>query len=90
LRIENQLAESTLMAKTLEEYLSLPYQLLITPDEDGFGIAVPDLQGCFSYAENWEDIPAMIHEAMELWIKVMLEAGKAIPEPSTTSSQTAA
>lgn len=70
------------MKKTLEEYLELPYRLVITPDDEGYGIAVPDLPGCYSHAENWEDIPAMIREAMELWIGVMLEDGKPIPEPS--------
>lgn len=68
--------------KTVEEYLNLPYQLLITPDEEGYGIAVPDLPGCFSHAETWEAIPHMIREAMELWIGVRLESGKPIPEPN--------
>ncbi len=73
--------------KTVEYYLNLPYRMIITPDEEGFGIAVPDLPGCFSYAEKWEDIPAMIREAMELWIEVGLEDGEIIPEP-TPKAQT--
>lgn len=69
------------MEKTIEYYLNLPYQILITPDEEGYGIAVPDLPGCFSHAETWETILPMIREAMELWIEVMLEDGKPITEP---------
>ena len=71
-----------MMTKTLEHYLNLPYQLVITPDDEGFGVAVPDLPGCFTHAEKWEDIPTMAQEAMELWIQIMLEDGKDIPEPS--------
>lgn len=70
-----------MMEKTIEYYLNLPYQILITPDEEGYGIAVPDLPGCFSHAETWETILPMIREAMELWIEVMLEDGKPITEP---------
>ena len=71
------------MTKTVEHYLDLPYRLIITPDEEGFGIEVAELAGCLTHAEKWEDIPLMIREAMELWIGVMLEDGKSIPEPET-------
>lgn len=70
--------------KSAGYYLNLPYQMVITPDEEDYGIAVPDLPGCFSHAETWAAIPAMIREAMQLWIEVMLEDGKPIPEPATT------
>lgn len=72
--------------KTVEDYLNLPYHLTITPDEEGFGVAVPELPGCFTHAETWEQIPAMVREAMELWIGVMLADGKSIPEPALTVS----
>lgn len=68
--------------KTIEYYLSLPYPLMITPDDEGFGISVPDLPGCFTHAETWDDIQPMVREAMSLWIGVMLEDGKPIPEPT--------
>ncbi len=72
------------MMKTVEYYLSLPYRLVITPDEEGFGIAVPDLSGCFSYAEKWDDILPMIKEAMELWFNLALRKNRPIPEPTPT------
>ena len=70
------------MAKTIDDYLDLPYPLVITPDSEGYGIAVPDLPGCFSHAQTWEDIPIMAREAMELWLGVMLADGRPIPEPA--------
>lgn len=38
--------------------LGLPYQILITPDDEGYGVEVPVLRGCVTHAEKWEDIPA--------------------------------
>ena len=31
------------------------------------GITVPDFHGCFSAADNWEDIPVKVQEAIELY-----------------------
>jgi antitoxin HicB len=71
------------MAKTIEDYLNLPYRLIITPDEDGgYGIEVVDLPGCVTYTEHWEDIPDMVREAMTSWIGSALKHDDPIPEPS--------
>jgi antitoxin HicB len=67
--------------KTIDDYLKLPYPLIITPDEEGYGVEVPDLPGCYTHAKRWEDIQAMVREAMTLWITVMLEDNKPIPLP---------
>lgn len=67
--------------KTIDYYLSLPYSLVITPDDEGYGVEIPDLPGCFTHAEKWEDIQEMAREAMSLWIGAMLADGKPIPEP---------
>jgi predicted RNase H-like HicB family nuclease len=67
---------------TLDKYLQLPYRLVITPDDEGLGVEVPDLPGCFTHAEKWEDIQPMVREAMTLWLTVMLADHKPIPEPS--------
>lgn len=69
--------------KTIEYCLGLPYQLIVTPDDEGYGVAISELPGCFTHAEKWEEIPKMVREAMELWIQVMMQAGKTIPEPAS-------
>jgi predicted RNase H-like HicB family nuclease len=69
-----------------KDYLDLPYRMVITPDEEGYGVEVPDLPGCFTHVERWEDIKPMVREAMALWISVMLEDGKAIPLPEAQVS----
>lgn len=70
--------------------LGLPYQILITPDDEGYGVEVPVLRGCVTHAEKWEDIPAMIHEAIEAWIGGALKYNAPIPEPIITATQTPA
>jgi antitoxin HicB len=70
------------MSKTIDYYLDLPYRLVIVPDDEGYGVTMPELPGCFTHAQTWEEIPLMSREAMGLWLSVMLEDGKPIPEPT--------
>jgi antitoxin HicB len=77
----------TMNQKTIEDYLALPYRMVVTPDEEGFGVEIPDLPGCYTHAELWGDIQAMVREAMALWIGIMLEDGKPIPEPEPQPTQ---
>ena len=71
-----------MMPKTIDYYLDLPYRLIITPDDEGYGVEVPDLPGCVTHAEKWDDIQPMVREAKSLWMGVMLADGKPIPEPA--------
>lgn len=43
------------------------------PVEGGYTVAIPDLPGCVTCCEKWEDIPAMIEDAKKCWIEAMLE-----------------
>jgi antitoxin HicB len=72
--------DSTL-EKRLEYYLGLPYQWLVTTDDEGFAVRVVGLPGCITHAQQWEDIPARVTEAMHSWIATSLEYGDPIPEP---------
>jgi antitoxin HicB len=75
-----------MIEKTIDYYLNLPYRLVITPDDEGYAVEVPDLPGCYTHAKEWNDIQEMAREAMSLWIEVMLEDGKPIPEPQVESA----
>jgi antitoxin HicB len=75
-----------MIEKTIDYYLNLPYRLVITPDDEGYAVEVPDLPGCYTHAKKWDDIQEMAREAMSLWIEVMLEDGKPIPEPQVESA----
>lgn len=69
--------------KTLEYYLSLPYTIELTPDEDGVWFAsIPVLKGCMTQGDSREDALVMIDEAKALWLETALEEDIPIPEPT--------
>ena len=57
------------------------YPVYVHPGDErhAHGITVPDFPGCFSAADEWEDIPAKVQEAIELYC----EGGDMdLPEPT--------
>lgn len=74
----------TMKPKTLEYYLSLPYTIMLIPDEDGVWFAsIPLLKGCMTQGDSREDALIMLDEAKELWLETALESGVLIPEPDS-------
>jgi antitoxin HicB len=69
--------------KTLSYYMSLPYRMEITPEEDGtgFNAAIPDLKGCMAFGETIEEAYETIIEVKQAWLETALERGWPIPEP---------
>jgi antitoxin HicB len=73
--------------KTLEYYLSLPYTIELTPDEDGYWFAeIPLLPGCMTQGHSRVEALDMIDEAKILWLETALEEGITIPEPAKIKS----
>ena len=57
-----------------------PYIVIVHKDEhSAYGMSFPDAPGCFSAADEIEDIFAMASEALELWAEGMREDGLPIP-----------
>jgi len=69
------------MKKTVEEYMSLPYAIEITPDEDSYFVKVKELEGCMSVGDSKTDALTMIEDAMREWLAVAIEDGIEIPLP---------
>ncbi len=68
--------------KTLDYYLSLPYVIELTPDENGVWVAaIPLLKGCFTQGDSREEALLMLDEAKALWLETALEEGIPILEP---------
>jgi predicted RNase H-like HicB family nuclease len=51
-----------------------------------FGVVVPDLPGCFSAGDTLDDAMAGAEEAAAAWIDATLDAGGAVPAPSSLES----
>jgi predicted RNase H-like HicB family nuclease len=76
------------MRKDLNEYLSLPYTIQLTPDADGYWFAeIPLLEGCMTNGESQADALAMIEDAKRAWLTTALELGISIPEPELEAQQ---
>ena len=69
--------------RTLEEYLKLPYRLVLTPDQDegGYVASYPDLPGCITCAPTVEAAVAASVDAKERWLAAAMEDGVTIKEP---------
>lgn len=58
------------------------YPVVIHKDEDSdYGVAVPDLPGCFSAGSTLDEAIAMAREATELHLEGLIEEGQVIPQP---------
>lgn len=59
-----------------------PYIAIIHQEGDSaYGVSFPDAPGCFSAADELDDLFAMATEALELWSEGMREDG--LPFPPT-------
>ncbi len=47
-----------------------------------FGVVVPDLPGCFSAGDTFEEALVNAREAIELHVEALLDAGEQVPAPS--------
>ena len=61
------------------------YPIAIEPGDENtaFGVVVPDLPGCFSAGDTLDEAMTGVEEAIALWIDSTLDAGGAIPKPSS-------
>ena len=61
------------------------YPIAIEPDTEttAFGVVVPDLPGCFSAGDTLDEAMESAEEAVAAWVDAALDAGEAIPAPSS-------
>jgi len=76
--------------KGLEDYLSLPYRMEITPDidEGGFVVSFPDLPGCLSVGNTVDEAVANAEDAKKEWIAAAIENGYPVNEPDSVLKNT--
>jgi len=56
-----------------------PVYIYVGDKKHAHGVVFPDFQGCFSAADDWDDLPVMIQEAVEAHF-----GGKSEPIPKPT------
>jgi predicted RNase H-like HicB family nuclease len=64
------------------------YPIVIEPgtETNAFGVVVPDLPGCFSAGDSLDEAIAGAEEAAAAWVDAALDAGEAIPPPSSLAA----
>ena len=54
-------------------------------DEEGYFAFCPELQGCYTQGETYEEVLRNIRDAIRLHIEDRLESGEAIPQAESVS-----
>ena len=74
--------ENSELEKKLNYYMSLPYDIVITPSpEGGYAAHIPDLPGCITQGDTRLEVLEMIEDAKLCWLTAALEDEDDIPEP---------
>lgn len=67
--------------KSLEEYMQVPYRMVLIPDRDesGFVVSFPDLPGCLSTGSTYEEAIRNAQDAKRDWLIAAMEERINIP-----------
>ncbi len=67
--------------------MKLKYAVVFERSPNNYGAYVPDLPGCVSVGDTWEEMQDMIKEAITFHIEDMLECGEPLPQPTMSVEQ---
>lgn len=64
-------------------YMNLPYRMEIVPDKDegGYAAYFPDLPGCITCADTYEDTVRNAEDAKLVWLDAAIQDGIQIKKP---------
>ncbi len=55
------------------------FSIVIEKNEDGYFASCPELQGCYTQGDTYEDVMEKIEDAIRLHVEDRLEDGEEIP-----------
>ncbi|MCY3918280.1 MAG: type II toxin-antitoxin system HicB family antitoxin [Chloroflexi bacterium] len=64
--------------------MKLTYVVVFERLPNNYGAYAPDVPGCVSVGDTWDEMQAMIREALTYHIEDLLEQGEPLPEPKRT------
>jgi len=64
---------------------SYRFSVVIERDKDGYFAFCPELQGCYSQGDTYEEALGNIRDAVQLHLEDRLESGEEIPQPESVS-----
>ena len=74
-----------LYSKPFENFIAphtTEYRYIYEQGETNWGAIVPDLPGCVSVGDTFEEVQATVKEAIALYLEVLAERGEEPSEPS--------
>ncbi|GBR14685.1 type II toxin-antitoxin system HicB family antitoxin [Asaia spathodeae] len=63
--------------------MNYPIVIETGSETQAFGVIVPDLPGCFSAGDTFDEAVSGAAEAITLWIEDAIENGQNVPRPSS-------
>ncbi|MCY3624746.1 MAG: toxin-antitoxin system HicB family antitoxin [Candidatus Dadabacteria bacterium] len=67
--------------KDLDYYMNLRYEARIQKSEAGYFAEIPDLPGCMTFCDEFDQLEEMIEDAKKAWFEMSIEDNVEIPEP---------
>ena len=64
---------------------SYRFSVVIEGDKDGYFAFCPELQGCYSQGDTYEEALENIRDAVQLHLEDRLESGEEVPQPESVS-----
>jgi len=61
------------------------FPVVIERDEEGYFAFCPELQGCYTRGETYEEVLRNIRDAIRLHVEDRLESGEGIPQVESVS-----
>ncbi len=61
------------------------FSVVIEMDMDGYFALCPELQGCYTQGDTYEEVLKNIKDAIRLHIEDRIESGEEIPQPESIS-----
>lgn len=61
------------------------FSVVIEKDSDGYFASCPELQGCYSQGDTYEEVLDNIKDAIRLHIEDRIESGEEIPQSESVS-----
>lgn len=62
--------------------------VVIEKDKDGYYAYCPELQGCYTQGDTYEEVIKNIKDAIKLHLEDRIAGGEEIPQPEMTSLTT--
>jgi predicted RNase H-like HicB family nuclease len=64
---------------------SYRFSVIVEKDKDGYYAYAPDLQGCYSQGDSYEEVMENIRDAIRLHVEDLVGSGEKIDVPDSVS-----